>query len=399
MYGGTDREVFSPANRMPLGRRSHQGRLMNSLAMWKTRRQPKSRSASLHVAPTSGFETPTKRRRLTLLIFTILTLSLPMTSSLATSDKSVKTAPPAGRSSTCADAQILPPHTPAAQRESMRAKPLVGVVALSILSSRDPSPDFDRSRRLLENARWMNQLLDDHQFPATWFISDAEIHSVRARVASSKVPHEIGLLLDAGHSSARAAFGRELHRQLMTVGACGAEVSSVAKFGGPLQQLDLLVKRGISALCSIECDERSQRMMQWHKVEALRFGIWSLPATLEIGAGGWWSQAVARSQSRRQANDVANRAGFCHLTIELEQVGGRSARRTLKSAIAVASALREQGRLETRTLSGVVNLLTARCNPPGALDPPSRVIWDYRYPATSLRGTSASSDRPARAHR
>src|SRR5687767_6366631 len=100
-----------------------------------------------------------------------------MTSSLAASDKSVKTAPPAGRSSTCADADPPSPHT-CRERESMRAKPLVGVVALSILSSRDTSPDFDRSRRLLENARWMNQVLDDHQFPATWFISDAEIRSV-----------------------------------------------------------------------------------------------------------------------------------------------------------------------------------------------------------------------------
>jgi hypothetical protein len=242
----------------------------------------------------------------------------------------------------------------------MRAKPHLGVVALSILSSRDTSQGFERSRRLLENARWLNQVLDDQSFPATWFISDVEVQAVRARVASSKSAHEIGFLVDAGRSAARAEFGRELDRQLMTARACGVEVSSVAKFGGPLQQLDLLVKRGISALLSIDCDERSHRITQWHKVEALRFGLWNLPSTLETSAGGWWPQAVTRSQARRQAGDVANGAGFFHLAIELEHAGGRGARRTLKAIIGDVSALREKGLLETRTLSGIVGLLTAR---------------------------------------
>ncbi len=251
--------------------------------------------------------------------------------------------------------------TTAAQRDLMRAKPHLGVVALSILSSRDTSPDFERSRRLIENARWLNQVLDDHDLPATWFISDAEVQAVRARVASSQAAHEIGFLVDVGRSSARAKFGRELDRQLVTARACGVEVSSVAAFGGVLPQPDMMVKRGVSAICYIDHHQvRWRRAIQWHKVEAPRFGLWNLPSTLEIGAGGWWSQAKARNQALRQAADVANGAGFSHLTIELEHVSGRSARRTLKAVVGDVSALCEKGRLETRTLSGVVDLLTAR---------------------------------------
>jgi hypothetical protein len=223
------------------------------------------------------------------------------------------------------------------------------------------SPDFNRFKSLCDNARWLFRLLNEHQFPATWFISESATEIVCSHLLSAVVPHEVGIWVDAGDSVGRMAFAREIDRQLFAMRQGGNRVSSIAGSPAAIRHVDLLLKRGIRALYPVELpDSIPRRTMSWHDVEAPRFGIWSLPPTLSIEAAGPLIQWVFRRRARRQISDVAGGARFSHLTVQLERVGERSVRRTLRSVIAAASVLREKGSLETRALSGVVELLTAR---------------------------------------
>jgi hypothetical protein len=243
----------------------------------------------------------------------------------------------------------------------MRARPSTGIVALSIYST-EPSQDFSRSKHAIDNARWLLQVLNEYRFPATWFMSDAVAQVVRKSILSAKLAHEFGMSIVASQSSSRSEFGRELDRQRLVAGSDGLKLTSLALSHGSTQQFDMLVRRGISALCPLELDStsRSKQAIDWLKVESPHFGIWNLRFTLRIGDGGWLAQAVSRMNAKRQIHQAASDSKFCHIVVSLDQVGRGQIRRTLRAAVTLAAMLRDQGKLKTQTLTGVVDNLTAR---------------------------------------
>jgi hypothetical protein len=244
----------------------------------------------------------------------------------------------------------------------MRAKPSTGVVALSVYSLSKQSQDFGHAKHLIENAHWLLQSLNEHRFPATWFLPDVVAQVLRPKVASSNVAHEPGILIDNGQSERRAEFAREIDRQRLIAADAGMNATSLAISGGSVQQLDMLIKRGISALCPLEMEGVSplRDAINWNKVETPRFGIWSLRSTLRIGDGGWLAQTMWRKFAKRQIGETASACKFCHLLVPLDQVGRATVRRTLRAVIAQTAALRDQRKLEAHALAGVVNHLTAR---------------------------------------
>jgi hypothetical protein len=244
----------------------------------------------------------------------------------------------------------------------MKANPSLGVVALSIYSSGEQEQDFSRSKQLVENCRWLLHLLDERRFPATWFMSVVVAPSVRPSILSSNVPHEVGVSIDRNQLASRAAFGREIDRQVLVAGNDGIKVTSLALPSGPIQQLDMLIRRGISALCPLELDaiSRSNKAISWQNLESPRFGTWNLPATFTIGGGGWFAQTMSRMHAKRQIQQVASESKFCHLVVPLDQVNRAPVRRTLRAAIALAAILRDHGKLETQPLGRVVDRLTIR---------------------------------------
>jgi hypothetical protein len=246
--------------------------------------------------------------------------------------------------------------------DPMRAKPSTGVVALSIYSLPKQSQDFGHSKHLIENAQWLLQLLNEHRVAATWFLPDIVAQVVRPRIAASKVAHELGILIDNGRSERRAELAREIDRQRLIAANAGSNDTSLAMTSGPVQQLDMLIRRGISALCPLEIDRASplKDAMNWNKIETPRFGIWNLRSTLRIGDGGWLAQTMSRKYARRQIGESASESKLSHLLVPLDHVGRTTVRRTLRALIAQTAMLRDKAKLEAHTLAGVVDQLTAR---------------------------------------
>jgi hypothetical protein len=246
--------------------------------------------------------------------------------------------------------------------DPMRAKPSTGVVALSVYSLSKQSQDVGHAKHLIENAHWLLQLLNEHRLPATWFLPDVVAQVVHPNVASSNVPHELGILIDNIQSERRAEFAREIDRQRLIAANAGMNVTSLAITGGTVQQLDMLIKRGISALCPLEIEPVSplREAMNWNKIETPRFGIWSLRSTLRIGDGGWLAQAMSRNYAKRQIGEAAIESQLSHFVVPLDHVDRTTVRRSIRAAIARTVLLRDQGKLQTHTLAGVVNYLTAR---------------------------------------
>jgi hypothetical protein len=282
-----------------------------------------------------------------------------MTLALGALVKSVKTASIVGRSASCACPDLAPTGF---NGDPMRAKPSTGVVALSIYSFPKQTQDFGHSKQQTESAQWLIQLLNEHHFPATWFLPDMFAKVVRPKVASSSVAHELGILIDNSQSERRADFAREIDRHRLIAANAGMNITSLAVSGGTVQQLDMLIKRGINALCPLEIDgaSTSRNAMDWNKIETRRFGIWNLNSTLRIGDGGWLAAVMSRKFAKRQIVETASASKFCHLLVSLDRVGRTAVRRTLRAVIAQTAVLRTQDKLEALTLAGVVDHLTAR---------------------------------------
>jgi hypothetical protein len=286
-------------------------------------------------------------------------------------------APPFGRARkhTLPNWSLAIPNT---EGESMKRRPTHGVFVISIDVAGD-STTVSGSRRstvladaaaTLDAAKWLLQLLDQYRLPATWFLAGPGTSVLRTYVIGADVRHEVGLLVSENgrDSSRRLEFRQNLQRRVFAARAAGIEVTSLAlKTPWRIENLDLLVKHGIRAIRAGRGPTiDSARPTGWGAVSTLRFGISSLPTTLEAVESPRWQRWIKAWENRRHIGAAARHRQYCHLTLDIRTLVGSGPREALRQTLRVASRLVVAERIQAQSMSQVATCLMARPSTPPA---------------------------------
>jgi hypothetical protein len=261
----------------------------------------------------------------------------------------------------------------------MKRRPTYGVLVISVdvagdsamvSSSNRPAITSDVATAL-DSTRWLLQLLDQCRLPATWFFAGPGTSVLRSHVTSAEVEHEVGLLLveNAIDSRARFEFRQNLQRRLLAARAAGIEIASLATLTPRrIEHLDLLVKHGIRAvrLGARGSLSNGAGPSGWAAVSTLRFGISSLPTTLQAVDAPRWQRWIKAWETRRHIAAAARQRQYCHLTLDIHTLANSGAREVLRQTLCVAARLTHGPQIQVETVSAVANSLLARSSTPRA---------------------------------
>jgi hypothetical protein len=262
----------------------------------------------------------------------------------------------------------------------MKRRPAHGVLVISIDVNGDSgvpavshrATPINGAAATLGATKWLLALLDECRLPATWFFTGPGTSVLRSHVVGAKTKHEVGLLaLEAGQGSGRLQFRQSLQRRVSAARAAGIEVTSLAaSTNHRIDYLDLLVKHGIRAVRfsspQIGGGGLPPRQMGWSAVSTLRFGISSLPATLQLCVGSGWRLWIKNWELRRQISAAAAQRHYCHLALDVHDLAQTKAREALRRALRVASRLVGSNQFQAETVSSVAASLMARPTVPSA---------------------------------
>ncbi len=260
----------------------------------------------------------------------------------------------------------------------MKRRPTHGVLVISIdingesavAGTSNRSTPISGVAASLGATKWLLQLLDECRLPATWFFTGPGTSVLRSHVVAAGTKHEVGLLIpENGQSTGRLEFRQSLQRRISAARAAGFEITSLAtKSGRRFDYLDLLVKHGIRAvrLSSSNPESLSPRQLGWAAVTTMRFGISSLPATLEFSERSGWRRWIENWEMRRSIATSAGKRHYCHLALDVHTLANTAARETLRRMLRGASKLISSSQFQAETVSSVAASLMARPSFPGA---------------------------------
>lgn len=226
----------------------------------------------------------------------------------------------------------------------------VGVLVVSVDLELPVDQWSTTERRALDEiAPQLVDLFDRLCIPATWAVADPLLSAATERLQASQIDHEIAVLGDTtwvGSQASRGRFAGELSRRVLRARAAGLATTTLVPVD-PVDEthLDLLVKHGITAV---------RGPLQATAPQALRFGVWQLPATLRLPVeSGWLHRAVRGLIVRSSLRRTAAGRGLFHLIVDGPRLGlaGRPALRSLERLLRYADSRRRQHQLEAITMS------------------------------------------------
>lgn len=201
------------------------------------------------------------------------------------------------------------------------------------------------------------------QLPATWGVSDP-VHAAATSLilpsrAAAGVDHELAILGDSswvGAKAGRPRFAKELARRVTQARAKGIACSTLLlRDAQPGDNLDLIVKRQITALCPVDpaAGQHSQRRLP----RTLHYGLWEFVTSAKFPvASGWF----AKRKLLRQLTRAAGHQELFHLVVDAPALGQREAagEKLLAAMLTKISQLRDRGHLDVETLAGAAARLS-----------------------------------------
>ena len=243
-------------------------------------------------------------------------------------------------------------------------KPTVGRVLITVaLDGPAKAAGFEQHRRIESFTRELLEHLTRAALPATWGVSDPVHAAATPALENSRilheVAHEIAVIGDAtwvGPSAGRPRFAKELARRVNAARAKGLPASSLLLQKAVLgDDLDLVVKRGITAVCHI--DQDGSAPTQTRNPRSLHYGVWEMPPTGHLPTKpGWLAARRLVANIRRVARD----GGFYHMCIAAPAVVSQPAgvRRRLSRVLQDIAKLRDRGLLKVETLAAAATRLS-----------------------------------------
>ncbi len=146
---------------------------------------------------------------------------------------------------------------------------------------------------------------------ATWMIENPCRHALTERI--SRHHHELAL---SGTPAVVPSGMAENQTNSTTLGRLlecrrgGLNVSTVAEDGTHQQRdIDLLAKHGITII-------RSAASAGSHRLQALRYGVWYVPACATLG-GGWMPYFAQLQTIKRTIEQTLRKTNICHVRIDV----------------------------------------------------------------------------------
>lgn len=206
-----------------------------------------------------------------------------------------------------------------------------------------------------------------HQIAATWSVPfGTNLAQFADMLGGNAAAGELAWLADgewAGRGIGRGRFAMALAERQAAAMDAGLSMSTLTVAGeGVPAHLDVTAKYGINALVRTAQAGGSRRT----EPQTLRYGVWGVPATVQLGdSGGWWS-----NQARRATAEI-DRAIRANATCCLHLDGSRSELlAVLERVMAHVQRRRVEGRLHVETVGQVA----ARLAQPKVAARPARSI-------------------------
>ena len=169
--------------------------------------------------------------------------------------------------------------------------------------------------------------LANHGLPATWAAADPAVSVARGKIEAASREHELAILGDAswvGRAAGRGRFARELARRVAHARSESLEVRTlVLKTELPIEHSDLAIKEGIVAVRqggSSSAARKAQRPLP----RTLRFGLWELPAAVNLpGTSRWLPGGGGMRAARYEIDQAIADQGLAHLVIDAPLLAAR----------------------------------------------------------------------------
>lgn len=214
-------------------------------------------------------------------------------------------------------------------------------------------------------------LFNAHGVTATWAFANPAASPLARRIAAGPRPHDLAILVASGGAGKGAAdaddASRTVLKRLHAAAAAGMSISTVATTGAwHSRSTDLLAKQGISVVRGTQplrdLGKKSTATLR-HGAQALRYGLWHIPATVAIRGGRWIANLTQFSRVKRSIERTASHSGHCHVQIDAASLtcGDVSmAIRQLDRVLRQADRLRKADQIALETLAEVAQRLLPR---------------------------------------
>jgi hypothetical protein len=209
-------------------------------------------------------------------------------------------------------------------------------------------------------ASWLVDELNRYKVPATWAADEPALAMMIGQLLACGRGHEPALLADAtwaGSGVPRGHFAREISRRVLSARAAGLSLSAcMARERIPDEQLDVLVKHSITALCN-PGDSVVACSRQGVEIRRRCFGLWelSVSAVLPSFTAFPW-RLGANLRLDRALRRTAAGGTISHVLIDVARVAaaGAGARAQLTRFLHTTATLCGEGALRVETLSQAV---------------------------------------------
>jgi hypothetical protein len=206
-------------------------------------------------------------------------------------------------------------------------------------------------------------LLRDARMPATWASHRPSASEAVVNILAEAVGHEIALASEGQPGGIR--WTREISRQLEQAERAGYGVSTLATRMSPqADELQSLCKMGIAAIAGTSAAGAATSVLHWlgrvlwdlqnepPQPYAMRYGVWSVPAALELPAARGFGTRRALANS---VQDAAACGDVLHAVIPLQklQQGRAGGVRQIERLLQAAFELRSERRLTIQTVANV----------------------------------------------
>jgi hypothetical protein len=230
----------------------------------------------------------------------------------------------------------------------------LGTLVISIDLELDPEEHDRQLERQLDLVRCeLVTLTKAAAVPATWAVADPMLSAATESILAANCGHEIAVLGDQawlGPGCGRDRLARELSRRFSVPRKAGIPVSTLAlRNVEHVADLDLLLKHGVTAVCSIPIDDPS--FARKPEQAPLRFGLWQPPDARRLPAQATWWSPIGWLV-RREIKRAIRQQSLLHLRFDAPRLISTSSRSLdlVASILRYAAAKRESGQLAIKTL-------------------------------------------------
>ncbi len=238
---------------------------------------------------------------------------------------------------------------------SMSGGDWVGTLVISIDLELDPQEHNRQLERQLDLIRSeLVNLTKVAAVPATWAVADPMLSAATDSILAANCGHEmavVGVPAWLGPGCGRERLARELTSRFSVPRKAGIPVSTLAlRNVEHVADLDLLLKHGVTAVCSSPVDDPS--FARKPEQPPLRFGLWQPPDARRLPPQiTWWSPAGWLV--RREIKRAIRQRSLLHLRFDAPQLISAPGRSLdlVASILRFAAAKRDAGQLAIKTIS------------------------------------------------